>query len=85
MHPPRPTGTPDDAYLSVRALAQYSGLSVRTLRTYLAAADPLPHFKLRGKILVKRSEFDTWLLRFRVVRDDAAFAATVDDILQAVR
>jgi hypothetical protein len=29
----------------------------------------MPHFKLKGKILVKRSEFDGWLESFRVDRN----------------
>ena len=29
----------------------------------------LPHFKLKGKILVKRSEFDGWLESFRINKD----------------
>ena len=56
-----------DAYLSLRALARYAGLSVRTLRKYLnRAAHPLPHYRVGGKILVKRSDFDRWVDTFRV-------------------
>jgi hypothetical protein len=29
----------------------------------------MPYFKLKGKILVKRSEFDGWLESFRVNRN----------------
>ncbi len=57
----------DDAYLPLRALAGYSGLSVRTLRGYLVhASSPLPHYRIGGKVLVRRSEFDAWAARFRV-------------------
>jgi len=69
-----------DAYLSMKALARYSGLSVRTLRGYLKhPACPLPHFHVGGKILVKQSEFDTWIAAFRV-----SVAAHVDDIVADV-
>ena len=55
-----------DAYLSLRTLAGYSGLSVRTLRDRLVhAAHPLPRYRVGGKILVKRSEFDEWMRTFR--------------------
>ncbi|MFQ5684897.1 MAG: helix-turn-helix domain-containing protein [Candidatus Binatia bacterium] len=56
-----------DPYLSLRALATYSGLSVRTLRKALAdSAHPLPHYRPGGsKVLVRRSDFDRWMLRFR--------------------
>jgi len=40
-------------------------MGVPTLRDYLRS-DGLPHFKLKGKILVRVSEFDGWLESFRV-------------------
>jgi hypothetical protein len=62
----------DDGYLSLRALAVYSDMSVRTLRNYLAhASNPIPHYKMDGKILVKRSEFDAWMRSFRVEKSDS--------------
>jgi hypothetical protein len=55
-----------DPFLSLRALASYSSLSVRTLRTYLTdLRHPLPYYRVGAKILVRRSEFDGWLLRHR--------------------
>lgn len=56
----------DDAYLPLKALSQYCGLGVRTLRGYLHhPVSPLPHFRVGGKILVRRSDFDVWVARFR--------------------
>jgi hypothetical protein len=41
---------------------------VRTLRAYLdAPVHPLPHNRIGGKILVRRSEFDTWISTYRRV------------------
>jgi len=40
-------------------------MGVPTLRDYLRS-DGLPHFKLKGKILVRVSDFDGWLESFRV-------------------
>jgi len=58
--------TPADPYLSLRGLAGYSGCSVRWLRDRLAdPSHPLPHYRPVGKVLVRRSEFDTWLARYR--------------------
>ena len=55
-----------DSFLDLTTLAGYSGLSKRTLRYHLAsAARPLPHYRVGGKILVKRSEFDGWILQFK--------------------
>jgi excisionase family DNA binding protein len=53
-------------YLSLKALSAYGGLSVRTLRGYLTSTThPLPHYRVGRKLLVKRSEFDAWIARFR--------------------
>ena len=61
--------TPLDPYLSLRALAAYSECSVRWLRDRLSdLTHPLPCYRLPGgKILVRRSEFDAWLARYRQV------------------
>jgi excisionase family DNA binding protein len=60
--------TPLDPFLSLRALASYSGLGARKLRDYLAdPSHPLPYYRVGGKILVRRSEFDTWITRYRQV------------------
>jgi excisionase family DNA binding protein len=57
-----------DPFLPLRALATYSGLSVRTLRHWLEdPAHPLPCYRVGGKILVRRSEFDAWIARHRQV------------------
>jgi hypothetical protein len=74
-----------DPFLSLKALAAYSGLSVRTLRTLLtAAAHPLPHYRIGGKLLVRRGEYDAWAARYRRVgRGDVA--ALVDDVLRGLR
>ncbi len=57
-----------DPFLSLRSLATYSGLSVRTLRPYLTDfRHPLPYYRVGGKILVRRSEFDAWLGQYRQV------------------
>lgn len=75
----------DDGYLSLRALAAYSDMGVRTLRNYLAhATNPIPHYRMNGKILVKRSEFDAWMLTFRVHRRES-LKDMVDDVMEALR
>ena len=57
-----------DPFLSLRALAAYSGLGVRTLRAYLSdLTHPLPCYRVGGKILIRASEFDTWIARHRQV------------------
>src|SRR5262245_31469711 len=57
----------EDRYMTVRVLAAYSGMSVRTLRSHLSRTSrPLPHYRVGGKVLVKQSEFDEWMAGFRV-------------------
>jgi hypothetical protein len=69
--------TPLDPWLSVKALAAYSGLSVRTLRSLLTTSvHPLPHYRIGGRLLVRVSEYDAWTLRYRQLGD-----ATVDHIV----
>jgi len=55
-----------DPYLSLTGLARYSALSVRKLRTHLAdVAHPIPCYRVGGKIVVRRSEFDVWIAAYR--------------------
>jgi hypothetical protein len=70
-----------DPYLSLKALATYSGLSVRMLREYLDhLSHPLPHYRVDGKILIRRSEFDAWIAAYhRVGNTDVD--QIVDDVL----
>ena len=69
-----------DPFLSLRALASYGSLSVRKLRDCLAdTTHPLPHYRIGGKILVRRSEYDDWASRYRRVG-----AADVDELIDEV-
>jgi excisionase family DNA binding protein len=56
-----------DPFLPLRSLAGYAGLSVRTLRQYLELPPDraLPCYRVGGKILVRRSEFDAWVTQYR--------------------
>ena len=77
--------SPADPYLPLRDLADYSGLSVRTLRGFLRTpANSLPHFRVRGRILVRRSDFDAWMLAFRRI-DSEALNGLIDDVLSSLR
>ncbi len=69
-----------DPFLPLTALATYCGLSVRKLRHHLAdPAHPLPCYRIGGKILVRRSEFDVWAVRYRQVG-----AVDVDRVVKSV-
>ena len=55
-----------DRYFDIKGLSEYSSLSVRTLRDYIANdANPLPSYCIKRKILVKQSEFDDWINKYR--------------------
>lgn len=69
-----------DPFLSLRALASYSALSIRKLRDLLDdPVRPLPCYRIGGKILVRRSEFDAWVVPFRRTRSNVG--DIVDDVL----
>ena len=73
----------DDHYFNLRGLAEYSSISVRTLRDYLASArDPLPCYSVKKKILVKKSEFDAWLKKYQVRHKP--ITAVIDEVLADV-
>jgi len=73
-------------YLALRALSAYSGLSVRTLRGYLAdRVRPLPHYRVGGKILISRAEFDQWVAQFRVQATATGVSSLVDDVVKSLR
>ena len=77
--------TPADPFLDLRALAQYSCLSVRKLRDFLTSAShQLPSYRVGGKILVRRSEFDQWIAAYRY-RADGRVDAMVADVMRTLR
>lgn len=52
----------EDRYLGVVELAHYSGLSQHTIRKHLTdPTRPLKHYRIGGRLLVKKSEFDRWM------------------------
>ena len=82
--PGRPHVTP--SYFSLRDLSVYSGLSVRTLHGYLRdQVHPLPHFRVGAKILVKRDDYDSWMVQFRRITPAVDVRAIVDDVIRGLR
>jgi hypothetical protein len=57
-----------DPYMGLKALAVYSGLSVRKLRQLIDRdpADALPCYRVDGRVLVRRSEFDAYMANYRI-------------------
>lgn len=71
------------AYLDLPRLAEYSSLAVPTLRDHIRRGG-LPHYKVGGKILVAKEEFDSWLKGFRVEREQE-LNRVVDGILEDLK
>jgi AraC-like DNA-binding protein len=64
---PEPVGE----HLSLKALAAHAGLSVRKLRSLIAATvNPIPHHRIGGRVLVKRADYDQWAAQHRRVGQD---------------
>lgn len=52
-------------YVSLAELSVYAGVSLPTIRGWLAdPVCPLRHYQPEKKILVKLDEFDEWIARF---------------------
>ncbi len=53
-------------WLGLRQVTQYANVSERTVRVWIhSPVDPLPAAKVKGKILVRRSDFDAYLERHK--------------------
>jgi excisionase family DNA binding protein len=76
----------EDGYLPLVELATYAGLSVQTLKKYLDdPRHPLPYYRVGGRILVRRSDFDAWALLYRIAPADDDVDAAADQILRALK
>jgi excisionase family DNA binding protein len=54
-------------WMGLRQVTEYANVSERTVRAWIhSPLDPLPAAKVRGKILVRKSDFDAFLERHRV-------------------
>ena len=63
-------------YLSLKTVAEHTSLSTRRLRDWVSdPEDPLPAYRVGGKLLFKWVEVERWIRRHRVS------AVPVDDIL----
>lgn len=75
----------DRGFFDLKTLATYSSCSVRWLRGRLTAqSHPLPCYRIGGKILVRREDFDTWMTQFKTTPQSNDLDAIVDDVLSQV-
>ena len=68
-----------DQFFDLEGLSVYSALSVSTLRAHIRA-NGLPAFKVMGKILIRKSEFDKWISRYRI-NQAQDLESIVDDVI----
>jgi excisionase family DNA binding protein len=66
----------DGQYLDLRKLSVYCSLGVSTLRERLREGT-LRFYKIGGKILVRRRDFDAYMERFRVEKSE-----DLDDLVE---
>ncbi len=69
-----------DQYFDLRGLSAYSSLGVSTLRDYIRLG-ALPVYKIKGKILIRKSEFDSWMNNYRLKYTKQDLDKIVDDVL----
>jgi hypothetical protein len=73
------TDVSEERYFDLDGLAEYCGLSVKTLRRFMNdPVNPLPNHYVhggereRGRIFVSKREFDAWIATFPPVAQHAA-------------
>ncbi|MGC8718857.1 MAG: helix-turn-helix domain-containing protein [Thermodesulforhabdaceae bacterium] len=67
-------------YLSIKQLAEYASVHPNTLRQWLNRG--MPHYRFGKRVLVKRSEFDTWMKKFR--HGTRALQQVLEEVLEEV-
>jgi hypothetical protein len=73
-------------YLNLKHLAAYSSCSVRWLRNRLTdRIRPLPYYRIEGKILVRRDEFDRWMSGFRVTSSENELDMIVESVVAQIQ
>jgi excisionase family DNA binding protein len=71
-------------WLDMRALRQYACVSERTIRGWIhRPLDPLPAVRVGAKILVRRTDFDSWLETHHLKTVDVG--CIVEEMLAGVR
>ena len=73
----------EDKYFDLKGLSTYSSLGLSTLRDYIRKHG-LPCFKVRGKVLVQKSQFDEWLQGFQM-RRNVDLNALVNDVVRSIK
>ncbi|MBW1613802.1 MAG: helix-turn-helix domain-containing protein [Deltaproteobacteria bacterium] len=72
-----------DQYFDLRGLSAYSTMGVSTLREYIKEGK-LPAYKVKGKVLIRKSEFERWIERHRM-NQKKDIESIADDIIKSLK
>ena len=72
-----------DGYFDLKGLAAYSTLGVSTLRDYIREGK-LPAYKVKGKVLVRKSQFDSWIEDYRM-KKKKDINAIADEVVKSLK
>jgi hypothetical protein len=85
--PPSGADSINREWLGLRDLTYYANVSERTIRSWIRSpVNPLPAVKVSGKVLVRKSDFDAFLQRYRIrPLEEINIDAIVQDVLKGGR
>ncbi len=72
-----------DKYFDLRGASGYSSMAVSTIRSYIKAGS-LPAYKVGGKVLIRRSELDSWIETFRINKKQE-LNSLVDGVIEGLK
>ena len=72
-----------DQYFDLRGLSAYSTLGVSTLREYIKGGK-LPAYKVKGKVLIRKNEFERWIEGHRM-NQKKDIESIADDIIKSMK
>jgi excisionase family DNA binding protein len=76
---------PTQEWLDLHALTAYACISQRTIREWIhRPTNPLPAARVGGKLLVKRSVFDQWVMAHPVEPNETV-DVIVNDMMRRMR
>ena len=73
----------DDRYLTLPDLIAYSGLGKTTLRDLIRLGE-LPAFKPCRRVLVLKSQFDAWMVHYKV-KPASDLSRIVDEVMASLK
>jgi excisionase family DNA binding protein len=71
----------EDRYLGMAEAVAYLGLSERSLRKLLSQ---IPHFRVGSKLLFRKSEIDSWILRYRELGTEVDLGKIAGEALKGI-